>query len=71
MALAEGLQQIQAEQEYMRMRERAHRNTSESTNARVLWWALIEAGALLLMSVIQIVYLRNFFENKRASNRGV
>mmetsp|Transcript_39741 Transcript_39741/g.94194 ORF Transcript_39741/g.94194 Transcript_39741/m.94194 type:complete len:199 (+) Transcript_39741:102-698(+) len=64
LALSEGLAQIQAEQEYMRMRERAHRNTSESTNARVLWWSLIEAGALILMSAIQIFYLRRFFETK-------
>eukprot|EP00293_Proteomonas_sulcata_P013032 CAMPEP_0184290460 /NCGR_PEP_ID=MMETSP1049-20130417/2699_1 /TAXON_ID=77928 /ORGANISM="Proteomonas sulcata, Strain CCMP704" /LENGTH=195 /DNA_ID=CAMNT_0026597617 /DNA_START=26 /DNA_END=613 /DNA_ORIENTATION=- len=63
-ALSEGLQQIQSEQEYMRMRERAHRNTSESTNSRVLIWSLIEAGALILMSGAQIIYLRRFFEQK-------
>jgi hypothetical protein len=62
LALGEGLQQIQAEQEYMRMRERAHRNTMESTNARVIWWSFIEAGCLVLMSVGQIMYLRRFFE---------
>ena len=36
------------------MRERTHRNTSESTNARVLWWSLIEAAALVAMSVLQV-----------------
>lgn len=64
MELSEGLQQIQAEQEYMRMRERAHRNTSESTNSRVLWWSIAEAVCLVLMSVSQIFYLRRFFETK-------
>ena len=29
--------QVQIEQRYMRQRERAHRNTSESTNLRVVW----------------------------------
>lgn len=71
LALGEGLQHIQAEQEYMKMRERIHRNTSESTNARVLWWSIVEAIALVAMSVIQIVYLRNFFEGKRQTGRGV
>jgi len=70
MALSEGLQQIQAEQEYMKMRERTHRNTSESTNARVLWWSLIEAAALVAMSVLQILYLRNFFEGKSRGGGG-
>jgi len=64
LALSEGLAQIQAEQEYMRMRERAHRNTSESTNTRVLVWSLLEAGALVAMCAVQIFYLRRFFETK-------
>jgi len=67
LALGEGLQHIQAEQEYMKMRERMHRNTSESTNSRVLWWSIMEAVALVAMSIVQIVYLRNFFEGKNQS----
>jgi len=70
-ALGEGLQHIQAEQEYMKMRERVHRNTSESTNSRVLWWSIVEAVALVGMSAVQILYLRNFFEGKTQARRGV
>ena len=64
MDLSSALSQVQAEQEYMRMRERAHRNTSESTNARVLWWSVAEAAALVAVSVFQVFYLRRFFETK-------
>jgi len=63
--LTEGVNAIQAEQEYMKMREQAHRNTNESTNARILWWSIFEALVLVAMSVWQVYYLRRFFEVKR------
>jgi len=63
--LSEGLNSVMNEQGYMRMRERAHRNTSESTNSRVVLWSLFEVVALLAMSLWQIYYLRRFFEVKR------
>jgi len=63
--LSDGLVEIQAQQKYMRLRERAHRHTTESTNARVLWWSFLEAAVLIAMSLWQIYYLRSFFEVKR------
>jgi len=63
--LSEGINAIVNEQSYMKMRERAHRNTSESTNARVVWWSIFEIVILLAMSLWQIYYLRRFFEVKR------
>jgi len=65
MQLSEGVTAIQAEQDYMKIREQAHRNTNESTNARLLWWAIFEALVLVAMSVWQVYYLRRFFEVKR------
>uniref|UniRef100_A0A7S3DHW7 GOLD domain-containing protein n=1 Tax=Palpitomonas bilix TaxID=652834 RepID=A0A7S3DHW7_9EUKA len=62
--LSEAIRGLQAEQEYLKMRERAHRDTSESTNARVLWWSILEASVLVAMSMWQIYYLRRFFEVK-------
>jgi len=59
--LSEGINAIVNEQSYMKMRERAHRNTSESTNARVVWWSIFEIVILLAMSLWQIYYLRRFF----------
>ncbi|KAJ4459356.1 putative copii-coated vesicle protein [Paratrimastix pyriformis] len=60
--LSEGLTAIRNEQDYMRNRERTHRNTSESTNARVMWWAFAEIIVLIIVSISQILYLRRFFE---------
>eukprot|EP00163_Fabomonas_tropica_P024617 TRINITY_DN4243_c0_g1_i2.p1 TRINITY_DN4243_c0_g1~~TRINITY_DN4243_c0_g1_i2.p1 ORF type:complete len:199 (-),score=57.39 TRINITY_DN4243_c0_g1_i2:123-719(-) len=56
---------LMSELKYFRARERAHRNTTESTNARVLWWSFFEAACLVSMSMWQIYYLRRFFEVKR------
>ncbi|KAL6047846.1 Transmembrane emp24 domain-containing protein 2 [Balamuthia mandrillaris] len=63
--LKRGIQTVKDEQKYMRSRERAHRDTSESTNARVLWWSFFEAAMLVAVSVWQIYQLHKFFEVKR------
>jgi len=63
--LKSGLQAIVDEQAYIKMREQVHRNTSESTNSRVVWWSLFEVIMLIAMSLWQIYYLRRFFEVKR------
>mmetsp|Transcript_12098 Transcript_12098/g.16717 ORF Transcript_12098/g.16717 Transcript_12098/m.16717 type:complete len:204 (+) Transcript_12098:41-652(+) len=63
--LKESLRATLNEQDYMKMREKAHRNTSESTNERVIWWSIFEVIILFCMSVWQIYYLRRFFEVKR------
>ena len=63
--LAEGVLELLDEQEYMKMRERAHRDTSELTNAKVVWWAFFEFAMLLGMSFWQIYFVRRLFERKR------
>nr|CAG8434142.1 610_t:CDS:2 [Entrophospora candida] len=40
--LADGLEAIKDEQEYIVMRERTHRDTAESTNDRVKWWSIFQ-----------------------------
>lgn len=65
MQLADGISSIAAEEKYMRQREMVHRDTTESTNARVLWWSILETGSLVAMSAFQIVYLRRMFEVRR------
>ena len=42
--LSELLAQVKDEQGYIVVRERTHRNTAESTNARVKWWSLFQLG---------------------------
>lgn len=56
---------IKHEQEYMHIRDRIHREINESTNSKVVWWSVFEAGILVLMTVGQIYYLKRFFEVKR------
>ncbi|GJJ07445.1 hypothetical protein Clacol_001647 [Clathrus columnatus] len=64
--LANGLQAVKDEQEYIVIRERVHRNTAESTNDRVKWWSIIQAIVLFAVVGWQVYYLKSFFEVKRA-----
>lgn len=63
--LSELMAQVKDEQQYIVMRERTHRNTAESTNARVKWWNLFVIGVVLGESLFQVWWLRRFFEVKR------
>lgn len=59
------VEEVKDEQQYIVMRERTHRNTAESTNARVKWWNLFVIGVVLGESLFQVWWLRRFFEVKR------
>lgn len=61
-ALSELLQQVKDEQGYIVVRERTHRNTAESTNARVKWWSIFQVGVLAGEAVFQVWWLKRFFE---------
>ncbi|KAK2595233.1 p24 complex component [Conoideocrella luteorostrata] len=63
--LTDLLAQVKDEQQYIVMRERTHRNTAESTNARVKWWNLFVLGVVVGESLFQVWWLRRFFEVKR------
>ncbi|KAF9468859.1 emp24/gp25L/p24 family/GOLD-domain-containing protein [Collybia nuda] len=64
-SLANGLAAVKDEQEYIVVRERTHRNTAESTNARVKWWSVLQAIVLFSVVAWQVYYLKSFFEIKR------
>ncbi|KAK6463465.1 endosomal P24B protein precursor [Scheffersomyces coipomensis] len=55
---------VKAEQGYLVIRERTHRNTAESTNSRVKWWSVFQIIVVAVNSVFQIYYLKRFFEVK-------
>lgn len=55
---------VKAEQSYLVIRERTHRNTAESTNSRVKWWSVFQILVVAANSVFQIYYLKRFFEVK-------
>ncbi|KAG2431849.1 hypothetical protein HXX76_009342 [Chlamydomonas incerta] len=58
------LQQLRATQQYLYWRERRHRMTVESTNRRVLVYALVRNGVLVLVSIMQVVFIRRMFSKQ-------
>ncbi|KAI4795330.1 hypothetical protein E4T44_12065 [Aureobasidium sp. EXF-8845] len=62
--LGEMLAQVKDEQGYIVVRERTHRNTAESTNARVKWWSIFQLGVLIGEGIFQVWWLKRFFEVK-------
>ena len=60
--LTELLSQVKDEQSYIVVRERTHRNTAESTNARVKWWSIFQLGVLIGEGIFQVWWLKRFFE---------
>lgn len=60
--LSEALAQVKDEQSYIVLRERVHRNTAESTNARVKWWSLFQLAVLIGEGIFQVWWLKRFFE---------
>jgi hypothetical protein len=53
--------EIVMEMEYLREREMSLRDTNESTNERVKWFALGTMGVLVGLGAWQVVYLRAYF----------
>lgn len=56
--------EIVQEMEYLRIREQKLRDTNESTNERVKWFALGTMGMLVGLGAWQVVYLRAYFRSK-------
>lgn len=55
--LSELVAQVKDEQEYIVIRERVHRDTSESTNSRVKWWSIGQTVLLVAICLFQVIYL--------------
>ena len=55
--------EIVKEMEYLREREIKLRDTNESTNERVKWFAFGTMGMLVALGVWQVVYLRAYFRS--------
>ncbi|KAL1986065.1 hypothetical protein VTN96DRAFT_7078 [Rasamsonia emersonii] len=56
--------EIVNEMEYLRAREQKLRDTNESTNERVKWFAVGTMGMLVGLGVWQVIYLRAYFRSK-------
>jgi hypothetical protein len=59
--MEETVAEIVSEMEYLRSREQKLRDTNESTNERVKWFAFGTMGMLVGLGAWQVVYLRAYF----------
>jgi p24 family protein delta-1 len=59
--IEETVNEIVSELEYLRIREQKLRDTNESTNERVKWFAFGTMGMLVGLGAWQVVYLRAYF----------
>ncbi|KAI9758957.1 MAG: vesicle coat component [Chaenotheca gracillima] len=62
--IEELVNEIVGEMEYLRTREQKLRDTNESTNERVKWFAFCTMGMLIGLGAWQVVYLRAYFRSK-------
>jgi len=62
--LLNNIRALKDDQQYTRVRERAHRDTAESTNERVQWYSIFQVVLLVIVCVFQLWYLRYRFESK-------
>lgn len=63
--LNDKIRTIRAEAQYQKEREAAFRDTSESINSRVLWWAVFQSCLVVAAAVYQLLNLKNFFKSKK------
>ena len=62
--ISEVAKEVVDEMEFLRGREMKLRDTNESTNERVKWFAIGTMGMLVGLGVWQVVYLRGYFRSK-------
>ena len=62
--LAEVAKEVVDDYDFLRTREMKLRDTNESTNERVKWFAIGTTGMLIALGVWQILYLRAYFRSK-------
>jgi p24 family protein delta-1 len=59
--IEEVVAEVVSEMDYLRSREMKLRDTNESTNERVKWFAIGTMGVLVALGGWQVVYLRAYF----------
>eukprot|EP00099_Drosophila_melanogaster_P020197 NP_611629.1 uncharacterized protein Dmel_CG9308 [Drosophila melanogaster] len=56
---------VKMEQEYMHFRYRGHLEVSDMVELRVLAWSIFGPMMLIITAVLEVYYLKHFFEVKR------
>jgi len=59
------LEEVSLDLEHFKRREELHRDTTESTNARVMWLSVTSMIVIVCIGVWQLIYLRRFFTQKK------
>jgi p24 family protein delta-1 len=59
--IEEVIAEVVSEMDYLRTREQKLRDTNESTNERVKWFAFGTMGMLVGLGAWQVIYLRAYF----------
>ncbi|KLO11530.1 hypothetical protein SCHPADRAFT_855261, partial [Schizopora paradoxa] len=60
------LEDIRREQQYQREREANYRDLSEATNARAVWYSVVQIVVLVGTCIWQLQHLKRFFEDRKA-----
>lgn len=55
-------------QTHHRLREAQGRKRAEELNETVLWWSIIETAVIIVISIGQVMILKNFFTDRRPAN---
>ena len=56
---------IEEQQHHAITREDVHRSASEAASNKVAWWSMTKMRVLTVCTVIQVWYLKSFFEVKQ------
>ncbi|KAH8299518.1 hypothetical protein KR044_002195, partial [Drosophila immigrans] len=64
-ALSSQLMAVRNEQEYMHVRYSGHAQISRSVHFRIVAWSIFGPSLLLLMTIVEVYYLKRFFEVRR------
>ncbi|KAK6146029.1 hypothetical protein DH2020_019898 [Rehmannia glutinosa] len=67
--LREKLEYVTLEQNYLRARDVSHRHTNQSTRKRVIFYTVGEYLLLVVVSGLQVVYVRRLFTKSVSYNR--
>jgi hypothetical protein len=62
--ISDKLNAVQAEQRFMRQRERKQRDLLRGTNSKIIFWSLVEIVVFALLLLGQLQYLHRLFDVK-------
>lgn len=68
-SIADKLDKIESLQHHMRVREQSHRDSIELSNSRIAWLTGLETVVLIILAVIQIRTIMNWFAEKKKMGR--